>query len=396
MRRLTSQSGQALIAAAFGLIALIGATGLAVDMGFLRYQKRLLQSAADSAALAGAAEINYGTSAQAAFQDSSLNGFTSGANNVTVTAVSIKFPPSYAGPAPNAVQVQITAIEPTFFMKIFGVNQTSITVTAKAVLGGNGAGNCLYTLGLGGGIRTTGGANITAPNCGIIDNQDLNNRGNITASSIGVHGRVLGRGRATPNPITGIVPAADPLAYLTRPPAGGCYPNGTGVLTGNGNATLFPGTYCDGISVSGGVNVTLQQGVYVVTGGGISFGGNGSVTGNGVTLYLGPTGGSMTFNGNQTINLSAPTADPYAGILLYQDPANNLAATLDGTNTSNLRGAVYFPQAALTINGAAGSTTGYAIVVAESLRLNGATLNLPANYSSLPAGSPVKTAVLVE
>src|SRR5580704_6808961 len=56
MKAHSRESGQALLAAAFSLIVLLGAAGLAIDMGYLRYQKRLQQSAADSAALAGAAE----------------------------------------------------------------------------------------------------------------------------------------------------------------------------------------------------------------------------------------------------------------------------------------------------------------------------------------------------
>ena len=70
-------------------------------------------------------------------------------------------------------------------------------------------------------ITTNGTAGINAPNCGIIDNQDLtkNGSGSITAASIGVHGTSTdhGPGAITPTPVTGIVPAADPLSYLTPP-----------------------------------------------------------------------------------------------------------------------------------------------------------------------------------
>ena len=58
MRR-NSQAGQALVIAALGLTVLMLAAGLAVDMGYMRYQKRRLQTAADSAAIAGAAQVPY-------------------------------------------------------------------------------------------------------------------------------------------------------------------------------------------------------------------------------------------------------------------------------------------------------------------------------------------------
>ena len=123
MLKNTRQSGQALVAATFGLVALIGATGLAIDIGYLRYQKRLQQSAADSAALAGAGDIAYildGASVlNAARADSTLNGFPDG-GKVTVTVNH----PSTVAPSslnPNSVEVLITVAQPTFFMKIFGI-----------------------------------------------------------------------------------------------------------------------------------------------------------------------------------------------------------------------------------------------------------------------------------
>ena len=41
------QAGQALVFVTFGLVALIGVVGLSIDMGYLRYTKRRLQTAAD-------------------------------------------------------------------------------------------------------------------------------------------------------------------------------------------------------------------------------------------------------------------------------------------------------------------------------------------------------------
>ena len=138
----TRQSGQALVGATFGLVVLLAAAGLAIDMGFLRYQKRLEQSAADSAALAGAAVIGFGGNyTAAAQQDASLNGFTDGVKNVTVTPHN---PPS-TGPNVgnnNAVEVIVSVVQPTFFMKIIGLNSTTLTARAVAVLSGTGSREC--------------------------------------------------------------------------------------------------------------------------------------------------------------------------------------------------------------------------------------------------------------
>jgi hypothetical protein len=399
MRR-RKEAGQALVLTAFALTLLTTAAGLGVDMGYLRYQKRLQQSAADSAAIAGASDIPYNNVITAAKTDSASNGYTDGSNNVTVT---VSNPPSdgpHAGTA-GYVEVLVRKTQPTFFMRIVGVRSAPVIARAVAYLSGN-AKSCMYAIGTGGGngILNNGTGSISAPNCGIIDNQSLlnNGTGTITASSIGVVGSVTnnGTGSITPTPVTGIVPASDPLAYLQPPTPGTCLPGNPGNLNGGGSATLSQGNYCSGISVNGSINVTLNPGLYTITGGGISFNGTGTITGTGVTLYIGSSGGSVSLNGTDTFNLTAPTTGTYAGILFYQDPGDTSGATINGTISSRFQGATYFPSAQLTLNGT-GSTSAYFISVAKSYVLNGTgTLNCPSNFSSLPGGSPIKDAILVE
>src|SRR5579864_5051399 len=81
------QSGQVLAGFAVTLVVLLGFAGLAIDMGTLRYEKRLQQTAADAAATAGAQNLQFAvingnaagtgvtTGAQVA---STQNGFTDG------------------------------------------------------------------------------------------------------------------------------------------------------------------------------------------------------------------------------------------------------------------------------------------------------------------------------
>jgi uncharacterized membrane protein len=85
MKRYTSETGQALLLMALSMIVLCGFTGLAIDMGYLRYMKRQMQAATDSAALAGAAEVGYGDVTSAADADAASNGFTNGEHGTTIT-----------------------------------------------------------------------------------------------------------------------------------------------------------------------------------------------------------------------------------------------------------------------------------------------------------------------
>jgi hypothetical protein len=403
MLRNKRQAGQALVAATFGLVALLGATGLAIDMGYLRYQKRLQQSAADSAALAGAAEIGYGgDSTAAAQQDSLSNGFdgiTGGTKNVTVT---VNKPPATGGYTTdgNAVEVLVSANQPVFFMNIFGVGPQTVISRAVARFSGNGIRNCMYVLGNRGDFNNSG--TVNTPSCGIISNGALDNGGgSITAASIGVVGSA-DRNRVNPAAVTNIVPAADPLAYLPAPAIGGCQNGTINNPTFSGGRprrrnpplirTISPGTYCS-FNITGDVQLTLNPGTYVVTGP-VSFGGTGSVTGNGVTIYVSGGGGAVNLGNNVDFSLTAPTSGAYNGVLFFQDSGDTSTATINGTGGSKLQGAFYFPTATLNVDGAA-SNAAYMAFVAKSLNIN-TTVSFPSNYSSLTNGSPIKTAVLVE
>ncbi len=390
------EAGQALVLAAMGLTLFILAAGLGIDMGFLRYQKRLQQSAADSAAIAGAAEIPFSGcstgSCAGATTDSASNGFTDGADNVTVTVYSPPNDGPHAG-LPGYVEVLVTKIQPTFFVKIAGVNSATVTARAVAYLSGN-LQNCMYALGTGNGGITNNG-DVSAPSCGIISNHNVRTTGggSITAREIGAVGTAAGNNHPTPK--TGIIPAADPLSYLQPPATGGCLAGGAGNVNGTTPATLNPGNYCGGVSIAGTQNVTLNPGTYTITGGGLTFNGTGTVSGTGVTLYIGASGGAVTLHSGQTVRLVAPTTGADAGILFYQDPGNTSTATINGTSGSQFEGAFYFPSADLAI-AATGNTAAYTIAVAKSLTLGPAALNFPSNFASLPNGSPIKNAVLVE
>jgi hypothetical protein len=387
VKRQQRESGQALVAATFGLVVLLGAAGLAVDLGYLRYQRRLQQSAADSAAIAGAAESASGNATTAAREDSSLNGFTNGVNHVTVNVN-----PAFAFGTQTGVQVQVSAVQPTFFMRIFGVN--SVTVSTAAVALSSSATNCIYGLNTVGTALTNSGT-VNASTCGIVDNANLLNTNTITASLVAVHGTASGAA-TSPAATTGTVQAGDPLFRLAAPRTrGGCMrdPN----IGGARNQTISANTYC-GITINGSGNVTLS-GTYAVTGGGgISFNGTGTITGTGVTIYMGAGGGPVNINNlpgsSRTLQLTAPTAGALAGILFFQDRGNAQTANIDGKGTSRLQGAFYFPNATLNLSNT-GTLAAYTLAVAKTLSLGG-TVNFGSNFSSLPGGSPIKNAVLVE
>ena len=130
----------------------------------------------------------------------------------------------------------------------------------------------------------------------------------VTALVIDVHGGYQKSGNATfsVTPATMQPVLADPLAYLIAPTASG----GTSVnVSGNSTQTINPGIYRS-IKVSGNGSLTLTPGLYIITGGGLSVTGNGSLSGSGVMIYNGGSGGTyggIALSGNGKFNLTAPT-----------------------------------------------------------------------------------------
>ena len=417
-----TDAGQSLVVVALSLVAILGFAGLAIDMGMLRYQKRLQQSAADASALAGASNLPPNTGwVVGAENAAATNGFTdTGGGQVSnctgagaavgTVCVQVNNPPASGPHAGNSnyVEVLVAAVHPDYFMPIFGVKHSS--VVARAVAGNLGSGSgCVFALNPNGGgiqgLNTNGAATLNAPNCGVVDNGDFNTKGNaltINADWLSVSGNYIKTGNggslacgATPNacPAVNAPAASDPLQYLTPP----CSPCSGGAAL-NASGTVNPGTYTS-ISVGPG-NVIFSPGVYVIDGsGGLSIGANATVTGNGVTFYF-TNGGTFTSVGTPSIQLSAPNSGSYTGILFYQDPNDTTGPSLGGDSSSFYQGALYFPAADLTFfgNGAFNGNAAYTIIDAGAVALSGhPNLTVNATYSGLPGGvSIIKNAVLSE
>jgi hypothetical protein len=117
-------------------------------------------------------------------------------------------------------------------------------------------------------------------------------------------------------------------------------------------------------------NAALGAGVYYVSGGLFSISGNGSVTGNNVTIVL-FNNASVSITDTPNVQLSAPTAGTWKGILFWQDKASTscppcTSDTISGTAaTSFLTGALYFPQGNFTFAG--NNTSNCTVLIANTV-----------------------------
>jgi len=258
-------------------------------------------------------------------------------------------------------------------------------------------------------ISLSGSATVNAPNCGVVVNSSsatglsLSGHTALMASYINVVGgySVTGNSTVTPTPTTNASPQPDPLTFLVPPTFGHCDYTNTKV-TGNDSLTLSPGTYCNGISVSGHATVTFNAGTYVLLGGGLNVSGSSTLTGAGVTFFLtsgtGYSYGPLSVSGSAALNLSAPTSisSPYYGILFYQSSSigsNQPASTMSGSSDSVLEGVFYFPTTGLTFSGSS-QAGNYLFLIADTLRLTGSVdINGTVPNGRSPLEPPVSVSV---
>ena len=424
-RLLNSESGSVIVMTAVSLTAILGMMALAIDVGQLRLAKQRMQMAADAAALAGALELTTcGNTARCsaltnAAQDAlTENGFTASTLQTgcvpsgTGLAISVNNGPCALGTQDpnngktNFVEVLISQNQPTYFAGIIGIHTVNIVTRAEATIGNSPF--CFYLTGSGTALQLNAGS--LSLQCGIMIDSSSSvafqaNSSTISAPTINVHGGDQNNASTITGNVNTYVPAiSDPLASTPEPSPGSCgvttsspftgSPSGWVTVNGSGPATFNPGTYCGGIQLNGTGTVTFNPGVYILEGG-IQMN-TGTMTGNGVTFYL--QAGSIQFNATDHIDLVAPTTGTYAGILFFQNPADGSAAQINADSSSVFQGALYFPDAILQLNG--GNNAAYTIVDASQVQMNATTATFMINddYSSLPAGSPVKntSAVLAE
>ena len=373
------ERGQVVPIVALALTVLFGAASLAVDVGYWRYQERVQQAAADSAAMAGASEIASGSTgvAAAAAYDATLNGFTDdGGANVKVQ---VHFPPT-SGPYngnTTAVEVIVEKKHPGFFAKVLGIDTQ--WVRARAVGAVNSWGRyCIYGLSTSGTAVLFNGSTVNTPKCGIVSDADMTiNGATVTAWSLGYVGSVINNGSTYPNnsatPKKALLtsdpcPTIPGCAYLkAHPPNSGPCMSPT-IYNGLATATLQPGRYCANVIINGCTNVVFNPGVYEFDAG-VTANGVTNVSGNGVTIYN--ASGSLVINGS-TVNLTAPSTGNTAGVLFYQNPADTNAFTVNGSG-GGYAGMIYFPASQLTING---TLSQWLLLVGNTVVINGSGTNV--------------------
>jgi hypothetical protein len=417
------KKGQALLFATLTLSFIFGLMALAIDLGWAYYKVEQAQGAADSAAMSAAVyALNNGhtcgnngvtcgsvyycanpnvnpatTNLQVGCLYAAANGFNNaGDQSVWLTADS-SVPPGSRGSNVNYwVQANISENIPGLFhisqqqntggaaLLLLGLTTSSSSAVSTAAITVTPSASCIYAIDTGNtanAFTVSGSATVTS-SCGIYVNSsntgaiNLNGSASVHASQILVHGNYTINNRATvsPTPTTDADVQADPLANLPAPSVGVCDHINWNWSSSN-SATLNPGVYCGGITITGSGPITFNPGTYIINGGGFNWGGSATLTGSHVMFYItgqnGYTAAPLNASGNGSINLTAPSSGAFEGLLFYQDRSltYTTANTFNGNSNSVTTGAFYFPTTSLTYSGS--STGRYQALVAKTITMSG-------------------------
>ncbi len=382
-RLFVDNTGSVLVYAAIAAPVLLGAAALSVDIGMWYANKRLAQSAADSAALAGSLEIirSGGDASQISavvISDAANNGFTVGGGDT----ITVNYPPISGDNVGSTVAVEVIVSRPGQRLLSQVLFDGEIDIAARAVAAAEINDSCVWALNptSSNALTVTGTARVQL-NCGILVNSVStsglfqNGNGCIEASVIKVVGGYTAA-CADPAPQAGVTAFEDPLAALPAPAYGACDFSANITVNGGDTQTLTPGTYCGKIKVSANATLEFDPGLYVLDGAGLDVSGQGTVTGSDVSFYLTQNSGvadAITISGGATVTLSADDGGPLPGILFYhdRDSTGNVTHRFTGGSNMELSGVLYFPSQSISFSGGSDLNDSQAMIIADIVAFTG-------------------------
>ncbi|MFZ2467768.1 MAG: pilus assembly protein TadG-related protein [Parvibaculum sedimenti] len=391
--RWPDERGSVALQVALTIVVILGMVSLGVEVTSVLLTQRRMQTAADSAAVAGATALGASENVTlAADAVAAANGFTNGVNGATVT---VNNPPLTGTHTANSGAVEVIVKQPqTLPIASLIYSGTWIPAARAVALSGSSASYCALQLDTSSttGVLISNGASVNMSQCGLGANATgstavtVNGGAKLTASTVSVSGTTTvnnGGHISVTNGIKTNQPAmADPYASVNVPTYSGCTYSSLYQPGWTTSLTLSPGVYCGGMNIANGIpNVVMNPGVYIIKGGTFTLGGGIKITGSGVTIVLTGSGSNYAtanIGNGVTVTLSAPTSGTMAGLLFYQDrnAPNSGSNILQGGAAMSLSGALYFPSQKLIMNNGAKTAATCTQLVAWRLEFQGgATLN---------------------
>ncbi len=368
------------------LPVIVGVIGLGTESGLWYSTHLSMQGAADSSAISAAVAYSSGVNSTnlptEADGVASLYNFVPGTNGTTLI---LNMPPKSGShvSTSGAIEVIIAQPQKRIFSSIWNTTPVTIYARAVAVAANNGMG-CVLSLDptASGAMTAQGNPAITLNGCAIYDNSSsstgmvVGGSATVNALSVNVVGGISGTSKITTTQgvVTGTKAISDPYANVNPGSFSGC--NQTN-YSAKSTVTLNPGVYCGGMQFNAGANVTLNPGVYYLDQGSLTVNGQATLQGNGVTLVFTSSTGSnyatADIAGGATINLTAPTSGPTAGIVIFGDRNMPVGTSFKfaGGSSQTLGGVFYVPKGSLSFAGGSGTGGGCTQLIADTITFAG-------------------------
>lgn len=379
---------------------LMAVSAAALEYGSIVKRRGELQRAADSGSIAGVNQFKLANADDAAAIRTAVSTAQAQAAAQAAQGVSTQAAAEVLGNH-SAVHVSLTETVPLGFAKLLAVPEVVLKVESTAKLSGTTR-LCLLTLDPKAkkAFSAEKNARIAAPDCSIYSNsrsQEGISAGDgavATAMSICSAGGFKGTStNFAPPPATDCPTLKDPLADRPPPSIGACVILGASV---NANAadptkpvkiskgayTIDPGTYCNGLEITDGALVTLRPGVYVMLNGALVVKKKASMMGENVGFYFTGDKGSLLFDKDSTISLSAPKDGAMASLLFFEE--RSVLNPAPPPEPDGLLGTLTAPLAPLTDK----PVRQYRIISDNARKLLG-TIYLPAGRLIVDAKNPV-------
>lgn len=276
----------------------------------------------------------------------------------------------------DSVSVDATHTVETPFGSLTGLGDTTIQASAEAQL--YGARNiCIMALGDDQkvGVNFEQSARIEAGDCGIYSNSMAVASVNTIDSSYiestfvcAAGGHTGGKSNVSTEVLTDCPQVSDPLASRPMPNAPFQCDHKWLVLGSEENRVLEPGHYCGGLIIEGDADIEMKPGIYFISGGKFIVKDRARVLGENVSVIMNDITGSIYFNDDASVTLSAPVDGPMAGIVIAShsrcgaktltsafmkiigEDCHQRVFEIKSAKVSSLLGTIYVPEDRFIVN----------------------------------------------
>lgn len=342
---LTDRSGNYAIAFSMVFTVLVAAGGFGIDLTRALSQKSDLQNAMD-AALLGAMAQKHTDSEQISYAKDLFVANLAAANARPFLTNIYK---DEEGRLVGEAKARIA----TSLLPIVGVNEVDLSINS-AVIRGPQTGNPLCIMAMHPYRKHTlelkGSVSLYGTKCHIYGNSNHTDdvvdphtpQNFITAASVTAVGYGHHFIENVKPPLEGsVMVVPDPFLHMKLPYFGSCDQNRYKIK--GKTVTLDPGTYCDGLSISGNSKVTLNPGLYVIQGNDLDIQ-DSVVTGDGVTLFFADRRAEFSVE-DSVVRLVAPSSGPWKSFVALAKRDEN-SWTFENS-TLDMYGIVYAPNSSV-------------------------------------------------